>query len=144
MRPRAAAFLAAVLAVGLSGCGTVVNCVSVNGPAARSIYGGVRQDAANGSRHLTEAFTGPAPSFSEMPKPPSFGSDLASKSFCAACGVCMLAVDLPVSAVADTVTLPVTVTSTLMKKNANPKKKHKPKVMGMPTAAVPPSRPSSP
>jgi uncharacterized protein YceK len=144
MRPRAAAFLAAVLAVGLGGCGTVVNCVSVNGPAARSIYGGVRQDAENGTRHLTEAFSGPAPTFSQMPQPPSLGRDLASKSFCAVCGVGMLAVDLPVSAVADTVTLPVTVTSTLMKKSAKPKKNHKPKVMGMPAAAVPPSRPPTP
>lgn len=139
---RAAAGLAAVFAIGLSGCGTVVNCTNVNGAAPRAIYGGVRQDAQNGTRHLTEAFSGPAPTFTQMPQPPNAARDFASKSFCAACGVCMLAVDLPVSAVADTLTLPVTVTSTLTKKTADPKKKHKPKAMGMPAAAVPPKRAS--
>jgi uncharacterized protein YceK len=139
MRPKAAAYLAAVLAVVHVGCGTVVNCTSLNGTPPRSIYGGVRQDAENGSRHLGEAFSGPAPSFTEMPQPPSAGSDFASKSFCAACGVCMLAVDLPVSAVADTLTLPVTVPATLMKQKPSPKRKSKPKMMGMPAAAVPPN-----
>ncbi len=139
MRPKAAACLAAVLAVVHVGCGTVVNCTSVNGTPARSIYGGVRQDTENGSRHLIEAFSGPAPSFTEMPHPPSTASDFASKSFCAACGVCMLAVDLPISAVADTLTLHVTVPATLMKKSSSPRRKPKPKVMGMPSAAVPPN-----
>jgi uncharacterized protein YceK len=125
MGPKATACLAAVLAVGLSGCGTVVNCVNVNGAPARAIYGGVRQDAENGYRHLGEAFSGPAPSFSAMPKPPSVVSDLASKTFCAACGVGMLAVDLPISAVADTLTLPITVPATLMKQK--PKAKQKPR-----------------
>lgn len=144
MRLKAAACLAAVLGVGLSGCGTVVNCFNVNGAAAKAIYGGVRQDADNGTRHLGEAFSGPAPSFTKMPKPPSTAADIASKSFCAACGVCMLAVDLPVSAVADTLTLPVTVPATLTKSKKNSKKKPKTKVMGMPAAAVPPNRSSAP
>jgi uncharacterized protein YceK len=144
MRPKAAACLAAVLAIVVAGCGTVVNCTSLDGPAARSIYGGVRQDAENGSRHLGEAFSGPAPSFTEMPKPPSASRDFASKSFCAACGVSMLAIDLPVSAVADTLTLPVTVPATLMKKNTSAKRKHKPKVMGMPASAVPSNGGGSP
>lgn len=116
MRPKAAASVTAVLAAVLAGCGTVVNCVNVNGYASRAIYGGVRQDAENGSRHLAEAFSGPAPSFGKMPKPPSPAGDFVSKIFCAVCGVGMLAVDLPVSAVADTLTLPVTVPATLMKK----------------------------
>lgn len=124
MRLAATAFLAAVL----SGCGTVVNCFNVNGAASRAIYGGVRQDAENGYRHLGEAFAPTAPSFTEMPKPPSAGRDFAAKSFCAACGVGMLAVDLPVSAVADTLTLPVTVPATLMKKK--PKSKGKPRKKG--------------
>jgi uncharacterized protein YceK len=126
------------------GCGTVVNCFNVNGAAARRIYGGVRQDADNGTRHLGEAFSGPAPSFSKMPKPPSTTADIASKSFCAACGVCMLAVDLPVSAVADTLTLPVTVPATLSKKKPSPKRRQKPKAMGMPAAAVPQQNTSKP
>lgn len=138
MRAKAAAGLAAVLAVGLSGCGTVVNCLNVQGTAARAIYGGVRQDADNGTRHLGEAFSGSPPTFSKIPQPPSAGRDFASKSFCAACGACMLALDLPICAVADTLTLPVTVPATLAKKKkASSKRKHKPKVMGMPDSAVP-------
>ena len=137
MRPKATASLSAVLVAVLSGCGTVVNCFNVNGSAARAIYGGVRQDAENGRRHLCEAFSPTAPTFTEMPKPPSAGRDLAAKTFCAACGVGMLAIDLPVSAVADTLTLPVTVPATLTKKKPNGRRKPRPKVMGMPAAAVP-------
>jgi uncharacterized protein YceK len=122
MRPKATACLTAVFAAVLGGCGTVVNCFNVNGAAARAIYGGVRQDAENGTRHIGEAFSGPAPTFTAMPKPPNPASDFASKSFCAVCGVGMLAVDLPVSAVADTLTLPVTVPATLMKKKPKSKK----------------------
>src|SRR5579875_20788 len=118
MRSKTMTCLATVLALILGGCGTVVNCFNVNGAAARAIYGGVRQDAENGVGHLREAFSGPAPTFSEMPKPPSACRDLASRTFCAACGVGMLAVDLPVSVVADTVTLPITVPATLRKKKA--------------------------
>lgn len=123
MRPKATAYLAAVLALGLGGCGTVVNCVGIHGAPARAIYGGVRQDAENGYRHLGEAFSGPAPSFPAMPKPPDPVSDWASKTFCAVCGVGMWIVDLPVSAVADTLTLPVTVPATLMKKTPDHKRK---------------------
>lgn len=127
MCPKATACLAAVFAVVLSGCGTVVNCFSVNGAAERSIYGGVRQDAANGYRHLGEAFAPTPPTLSELPKPPNAARDFAAKSFCAACGVGMLAVDLPVSAVADTLTLPVTVPATLMKKSPKSKSKSRKK-----------------
>lgn len=125
MRSTVTACLAAVLAVLLGGCGTMVNCISTKGAAPRAIYGGVLQDAQNGTMHLNEAFSGPAPSFSEMPQPPSAGRDFLVKSFCAGCGVCMLAVDLPVSAVADTLTLPLTVPATLMK--PKPRAKHKPR-----------------
>jgi hypothetical protein len=38
----------------------------------------------------------------------------------------MLAVDLPISAVADTLTLPLTVPATLMKKDDKPKPRKKP------------------
>ncbi|MGH7172282.1 MAG: YceK/YidQ family lipoprotein [Gemmataceae bacterium] len=147
MRSRAMVCLAAVFAAALGGCGTVVNCINGDGPAAREIYGGVKQDAQNGSRHLTEAFSGPAPCFSKIPKPPDPISDFASKSFCAGCGVGMLAVDLPVSVVTDTLTLPLTVPATLMKKKpkaarkaktkAKPKTKPKQKPAEMPTTAAP-------
>jgi uncharacterized protein YceK len=126
MHSKATACVAAVLAAMLGGCGTVVNCFNVNGAAARAIYGGVRQDAANGTRHLVEAFSsGPAPSFTEMPQPPNASRDLAAKTFCAVCGVGMLAVDLPVSAVADTLTLPVTVPATLLKKKPTHRRRHR-------------------
>jgi uncharacterized protein YceK len=140
MRSKATACLAAVLAAALAGCGTAVNCFNGKGVGACAIYGGVKQDAVNGTSHLAEAFSGPAPSFSEMPKPPSPARDFVAKSFCAGCGVAMLAVDLPVSAVADTLTLPVTVPATLRKKKPDSKRNHKPKVMGMPASAVPPKQ----
>jgi hypothetical protein len=111
-----------VFAAAVCGCGTAVNVFNVNGTPARAIYGGVRQDAENGARHLTEAFSGPAPTLTETPKPPSAAGDLASKTFCVACGMGMLALDLPVSTVTDTLTLPVTVPATLMKKKPAPKK----------------------
>ncbi|HEY7155652.1 MAG TPA: YceK/YidQ family lipoprotein [Gemmataceae bacterium] len=123
MRPRMAACLAALLASALGGCGTFVNCVGWNGPAGREIYGGVKQDAQNGKEHLTEAFYGPTPSFSPYPEKPDTGNRVLTKTFCAGCGIGMLGVDLPISFVADTLTLPVTIPATLMKKPDKPKRK---------------------
>ncbi|HTU20590.1 MAG TPA: YceK/YidQ family lipoprotein [Gemmataceae bacterium] len=145
MRLRATACLAAVLTVVLGGCGTVVNCVNGKGHAARDIYGGVKQDAQNGARHLGEAFSGPAPCLSKIPQPPSATRDFVAKTFCAGCGVGMLAVDLPVSAVADTLTLPLTVPATLMKKKPNAKQKAKPSRTSKSGSAVPakPPKPSA-
>ena len=145
MRPRAAVCLAAVFVTAFSGCGTVVNCINGDHPAAREIYGGVKQDAQNGSHHLVEAFSGPAPNFSKIPKPPNIVSDFAAKSYCAGRGVGMLAVDLPVSAVTDTLTLPLTVPATLLKKkpNAKRKAKSKPSKKSAPTAPPSPPLPSS-
>jgi uncharacterized protein YceK len=143
MGPRAMACLASVLAAVLGGCGTLVNCTSWKGAAQNQIYGGVMQDAKNGVYHVSEAMHGPAPCFTAMPKPPDPVRDFFTKSFCAGCGVGMLAVDLPVSAVADTLTLPYTVPATLLKKTKK-KPSHRPKVMGMPSAAVPPNSSSTP
>jgi uncharacterized protein YceK len=127
MRPRMAACLAALLASALGGCGTFVNCVGWNGPAGREIYGGVKQDAQNGKEHFTEAFYGPTPSFSPYPEKPDTGNRVLAKTFCAGCGIGMLGVDLPISFVADTLTLPVTIPATLMKKPDKPKRKPPPK-----------------
>jgi uncharacterized protein YceK len=113
MRRRATACLAAVLAFGLGGCGTIVN---LNGSPGKEIYGGVKQDALSGSDHFVEAFSSSCPTFSPVPEKQSLGKKVMIKSFCAGCGVCMWFVDLPISAVADTVTLPVTVTAALTKK----------------------------
>jgi uncharacterized protein YceK len=110
------ACVAAVLACALSGCGTFVNCTS-----GREIYGGIKQDAQNGASHLAEAFSGPCPSLSQFPDNPSSGKQTLIRTFCAGCGVGMLALDLPVSAVADTLTLPITIPATLMKPSDNRK-----------------------
>jgi uncharacterized protein YceK len=126
-----------VLAFMLGGCGTVVNCVNVNGTPAKQIYGGVRQDARNGKDHLAEAFSGSCPSFSPYPEQPSPGKELMTRSFCAGCGVCMLAIDLPVCAVADTLTLPVTIPATLMNRKARPKRNNPPNAARTPAATMP-------
>ena len=149
MRPKATACLAAVFAAAVSGCGTVGNCINVNGAPACAIYGGVSQDARQGTQHLNEAFSGPAPSFSKIPQPPDAGRDFVVKTFCAGWGTALLAVDLPISAVADTLTLPVTVPASLMKKKPNakihPKPKFSPKMMSVPTPKVGnPSLPPAP
>ncbi len=123
MRRKATALLAAALGFLLGGCGTMVNCLSVNGPAAKEIYGGVKQDAQSGSDHLVEAFSRQCPSFSGYPGNPSLGGQVLMKSFCAGCGLCMLAVDLPVSAVTDTLTLPLTIPATAKKRKDQLKRK---------------------
>jgi uncharacterized protein YceK len=134
MGRKATACLAAVLAAALGGCGTVANCVGWNGPPARAVYGGVKQDAQNGAGHLAEAFHGPVPSFSAYPEQPAAGRQLMARSVCAACGACMLAVDLPVSLVTDTLTLPVTVPASLAKDKDNSKRKPAPRRSAPPSA----------
>ena len=146
MRRRMAACLAAVLASALCGCGTAVNCLGAKGTAPREIYGGVKQDAQNGASHLAEAFSAACPSFASQPNIPSSGEKLMTKTFCAGCGVCMLAIDLPVSAVADTLTLPVTIPAALKKsKESHKTRRHTGKA---PKSAAPgtatPSRSSNP
>jgi uncharacterized protein YceK len=112
--------MAALLALGSSGCGTIVNLSASPG---KEIYGGVKQDALSGSDHLAEAFSSSCPTFSPVPEKPSPGKKVLIKSFCAGCGVCMWLVDLPISAVADTLTLPVTVPAALTKKPDHPPRK---------------------
>ncbi len=124
MRRTATAFLAALLALGPGGCGTIVN---FNGSPGKEIYGGVKQDALSGSDHFVEAFSSSCPSFSPVPEKPSLGKQVLIKSFCAGCGVCMWFVDLPISAVADTLTLPVTIPAALTKKPDRSPRKRSPK-----------------
>jgi uncharacterized protein YceK len=148
MRLKAMACFAVVCTAALAGCGTVGNCVNVKGKPARAIYGGVRRDALEGTNHLNEAFVGPAPSFSKVPQPPDAARDFAVKTVCAGWGAALLAVDLPLSAVADTLTLPVTVPATLLQKKPNAKGHPQPnrqaKVMKVPAPAAPPSPPTLP
>ena len=121
MHRTATACLAALLALGPGGCGTIVN---LSGSPGKEIYGGVKQDALSGSDHFAEAFSSSCPTFSPVPEKPSLGKKVLMKSFCAGCGVCMWAVDLPISAVADTLTLPVTVPAALAKKpDRSPRKR---------------------
>jgi len=96
--------LALLLAGVAGGCGTVLNLrdhevqipdtprpgdsISGRYPAPREIYGGVRTDAALGAQLFDEARTTPA---------------------AAVAGLAVWGVDLPLSAVADTLTLPLTV-----------------------------------
>jgi uncharacterized protein YceK len=137
MRRTATACLAAGLAFALGGCGTIVN---LNGSPGKEIYGGVKQDALSGSDHFVEAFSSSCPTFSPVPENPSLGKKVLIKSFCAGCGVCMWVVDLPISAVADTLTLPVTIPAALTKKPDNrarkrPQKPARTSAAPMPAAA---------
>lgn len=143
---RAMVVLTAPLALLLGGCGTVANCTSWQGRAPLTVYGGVKEDIVSGADHLHEAFGGPCPSFSAVTHPPSFAEQAMMRSFCAGCGVCMLALDLPISVVADTLTLPITIPATLARKpNDHPRKrKSAPAQASAPTPPKPPSSPPSP
>lgn len=136
------ACLAAGLIAALSGCGTAVNCLSFSGRPPRAIYGGVKQDAQSGADHLAEAFARSCPTFSPLPdNNPSLGTQLLTRSFCAGCGLCMLAVDLPVSAVADTLTLPVTIPAALKKGKDNHTPKRRTGTSPTPAAPLPAPQP---
>jgi uncharacterized protein YceK len=138
------ACLAAGLFAALSGCGTAVNCLSFSGSPPREIYGGVKQDAQSGTDHLAEAFSRSCPSFSPLPdNSPSLGTKLMTRSFCAGCGLCMLAVDLPVSAVADTLTLPVTIPAALRKGKSNHPPKRRAATTQTPAAPLPAKQPQT-
>jgi uncharacterized protein YceK len=114
MRRQAAVCLAAVLAFAAGGCGTMNNLrpppkADKEAPAVvpRSVYGGVALDARVGANWLAAPFVG-----ERLPQVSMVESavDSTCKMGIAAY---VLAVDLPLSAVADTLTLPVTVPATL-------------------------------
>jgi uncharacterized protein YceK len=125
MRRQTAVGLGAVLAFALAGCGTVNNLrpqpkkdkdnPNAEALGGKGIYGGVGLDARVGAAMLAGAFTTEAqPQESLMVS----AMDAPCKVGVAAW---LLAVDLPLSAVADTLTLPVTVPATLKNKGqANP------------------------
>ena len=79
-----------LITASLSGCGTMDNMAG--GPSAR-VYGGVRQDVKDAAQATGTAFR---------------ASDAAMFSNSVALGTAHV-LDMPFSAVADTVTLPVTV-----------------------------------
>jgi uncharacterized protein YceK len=124
---RQAVGLTAVLAFALGGCGTFHNLLPPDPkaekkaekeaprPEAKSVYGGVGLDASVGASWLAAAFV-PAS------QPHVTALETAVDSTCkVGIGAYVLAVDLPLSAVADTLTLPITVPATL-KKPARPDK----------------------
>lgn len=87
----------------LGGCGTLNNTIVGTGPAPPheytpplEVYGGVREDL----RTIVDGVT--------PPYPDSFGEGLSQ-----ALGTAMLIVDVPLSAVGDTLTLPKTLPATM-------------------------------
>jgi uncharacterized protein YceK len=114
MRTHAAKGLAAALAIALGGCGTLYNFhppekADKEGPAPvpRTAYGGVATDAEVGTKWLAAPFvTERLPQVSAV----EWGVESVCK---VGIGAYVLAVDLPLSALADTLTLPVTVPATL-------------------------------
>jgi uncharacterized protein YceK len=110
MRKQAARSLAAVLAVALGGCGTMNNLRPPEkgdkespAPAGPSVYGGVGLDAQVGAKWLAAAF------MAERLPQVSFLESAVDSTCKVGIGAYVLAVDLPLSAVADTLTLPVTI-----------------------------------
>jgi uncharacterized protein YceK len=89
------AFLAAAV-VSLSGCGTMSNALLTPEEGGGKIYGGVRMDVEAGPKYIQEGFTPD----NEIPRP-------ASQAPCSlALGTYLMLVDLPLSVVGDTLTLP--------------------------------------
>jgi uncharacterized protein YceK len=112
MGRKAAARLAAALALALGGCGTAVNCGGVMDPGApRCVYGGVSLDRRWGGHFFTTAFQGP------YPENATVCNRLLASSFAFGCGVGVLAVDLPLSLAADTLTLPLTIPTSIHRWN---------------------------
>ncbi len=120
MRRQAAVGLGVAFAFALAGCGTVNNLRPQRKPdkdnpnaaalGCKGVYGGVGLDARVGTAMLAGAFsTEPQPQESLL----ASALDAPCKMGIAAW---LLAVDLPLSAVADTLTLPVTVPATLKNK----------------------------
>lgn len=100
----------------LSGCGTLGNMQEVRDAEqpGRTPYGGVRDDACGGFRMLSTVVHVP-----DSEEPWEFGQRAA----CLVLGTYFLAVDLPMSAIADTVTLPYVLLAgpgTIPKPDAHP------------------------
>ncbi len=112
MERKASAHLAAAFALALAGCGTAVNCGGVLDPGApRCVYGGVSLDRRWGAHFFTTAFQGP------YPENATVCNRLLAGSFAFGCGVGVLAVDLPLSVAADTLTLPLTIPTAIHRWN---------------------------
>jgi uncharacterized protein YceK len=95
----------AVCVVSLSGCGTFANLVVVSPDTGeKKVYGGVMQDFKAVGCNVKDAWASDS------------GSGWLSNCF----AVGFLAIDTPVSAVADTMTLPLTIAAALQKPTPEP------------------------
>jgi uncharacterized protein YceK len=120
MRKRVAIGLAGALACALAGCGTMNNLVPPPGdtkkeaprPDAARVYGGVELDARVGASWLT------APFLNEPPANVGPVERFVDTTCKVGIGTYLLWVDLPLSAVGDTLTLPITVPVTLQRQGA--------------------------
>jgi len=105
---RLVVFLLAALAPAMSGCGTALNFMhgKGNAPAAWEVYGGVRADTQIASALVGGACHPRFPEGATAGEKSIMASDVFTCSFFfAGCAL----VDLPLSAVADTLTLPLTI-----------------------------------
>jgi uncharacterized protein YceK len=98
------------------GCGTLCNMTGQNAPldgsqhaVSKRIYGGVRIDAESTAGIARAAFV----------QPPIYESPLKMQLL-AASGMSLWVLDLPLSAAADTLTLPATLSASLNKMAARP------------------------
>jgi uncharacterized protein YceK len=100
-RAAVAALWAGVVACALSGCGTVHNFCGDDADAGPCrVFGGVRSDVTSGVRYLRN------PTGDHGDYPAEVCADPAVQFYARAIGWYLLAVDLPLSAVGDTLTLP--------------------------------------
>jgi uncharacterized protein YceK len=108
MPKRLSAFLAGVLVLVPGGCGTAMNFMHGKGstPTAREVYGGVTGDAQIAFHFAREAFH---PEFwkDETPEQKLVQTVVGFPSHLGFAGLFLI--DLPLSAVADTLTLPLTI-----------------------------------
>jgi uncharacterized protein YceK len=116
MGRQAARGLAAVLAFALGGCGTMNNLrppekadKEAPAPVPQAVYGGVGLDAQVGAKWLA------APFVAERLPQVSLLESAVDGTCKVGIGAYVLAIDLPLSAVADTLTLPVTIPAALKK-----------------------------
>ena len=113
-----------IAALFLCGCGTIANLETGarQGWTNAAIYGGVRRDIQSGEKWIDHSWT--------------WGEKLdIFQDVGSAVGVVLVAIDVPLSAVGDTLTLPVTVPIALWYNSANRAS------AGPPSAAAPPAAP---
>jgi uncharacterized protein YceK len=105
-----AAILVAGVVLGLAGCGTILNLKDPPGSQVprKRIYGGVQLDVANGTQAFEEVCTAEGHQKYQTAVP---------RGVTLALGAYLLAIDVPLSAIGDTLTLPITVCATLAGKD---------------------------